>query len=72
MAILQKTRISAPKSDAGAGAAKAPANLASIPPERIAIRAYEIWQASGCPDGKHEEHWYAAERELRARATRLS
>ncbi len=39
---------------------------------RIRQRAYEIWHAHGCADGKADEHWLAAEREvlssLRARA----
>jgi hypothetical protein len=72
MATPQKARFSAGNSDAGASAAKAQAKQASISPEKIAVRAYEIWQASGRPDGKHEEHWYTAERELRARTTRSS
>ena len=33
----------------------------------VAARAYEIWQRSGCPQGKDQEHWFQAERELRAR-----
>ncbi len=36
--------------------------------EKIAARAYEIWQESGRPEGKDLENWYRAERELRARA----
>jgi hypothetical protein len=31
---------------------------------RIRMRAYEIWNANGRADGKANEHWYAAEREL--------
>ncbi len=34
---------------------------------KIAERAYQIWQAAGCPHGQHEDHWYQAERELRTR-----
>ena len=33
--------------------------------EMIARRAYEIWQAQGCPQGRDAENWYQAERELR-------
>lgn len=29
-------------------------------------RAYELWEKSGRPDGKHQEFWEVAERELRA------
>ena len=32
--------------------------------ERIRERAYQIWFASGCPDGEADRHWLAAEREI--------
>ena len=32
--------------------------------EEIARRAYEIWQARGCPPGDGSEDWRAAEAEL--------
>lgn len=32
--------------------------------ERIRERAYQIWIASGCPDGESDRHWLAAEREI--------
>jgi hypothetical protein len=31
---------------------------------RIRERAYEIWNADGRADGKANEHWLAAEREV--------
>lgn len=31
---------------------------------RIRLRAYEIWQQMGYPDGKSTEHWLQAETEL--------
>jgi Protein of unknown function (DUF2934) len=31
---------------------------------RIKQRAYEIWNADGRADGKADEHWLAAEREV--------
>ena len=34
--------------------------------EQIAKRAYALWQAEGQPDGRHEEHWYYAAREIAA------
>ena len=34
--------------------------------EQIAARAYALWQAEGQPDGRHEEHWYRAAREIAA------
>jgi hypothetical protein len=33
----------------------------------VAKRAYELWVASGRPQGKDQEHWFQAERELKAR-----
>jgi hypothetical protein len=30
----------------------------------IRIRAYERWEARGCPDGSDQEDWLAAEQEL--------
>ena len=32
--------------------------------EKIAARAYEIWEKEGRPDNKAEEHWLRAEREI--------
>jgi hypothetical protein len=34
----------------------------------IAARAYELWQARGCPHGSPEDDWYRAAEELRSRA----
>jgi hypothetical protein len=34
------------------------------PTEKIARRAYELWEAEGRPDGRHHEHWLQAEQEL--------
>lgn len=34
--------------------------------EAIAQRAYEIYEASGRPEGREAEHWAQAEREVRA------
>ncbi len=31
---------------------------------RIRERAYEIWAASGYSDGRADQHWLAAEREI--------
>ena len=30
-----------------------------------ATRAYFIWLAEGCPEGRDQEHWFAAEESLR-------
>jgi hypothetical protein len=40
--------------------------MASEKQDRIAQIAYAIWQAEGQPDGRHEEHWHRAEREVEA------
>lgn len=32
--------------------------------ERIRKRAHEIWEQEGRPDGKEQDHWERAEREL--------
>jgi hypothetical protein len=32
--------------------------------EDIARRAYELWEARGCPHGCADEDWYRAEQEL--------
>jgi Protein of unknown function (DUF2934) len=34
--------------------------------EGIARRAYAFWLAEGQPDGRQEEHWQRAEREIEA------
>jgi hypothetical protein len=33
---------------------------------RIRLRAYEIWEAVGRPNGHSDRHWLAAEREVLA------
>lgn len=32
--------------------------------ERIAQRAYRIWEEAGCPEGQDREHWFLAEAEI--------
>jgi hypothetical protein len=34
--------------------------------QRIRVRAYEIWNAVGRPDGDSDQHWLTAEREVLA------
>src|SRR5713101_2874523 len=38
----------------------------AIPPERIAIRAYEKWCKRGRPPGTDRQDWVEADKELRA------
>ena len=37
--------------------------------EEIAKRAYEIWEARGCPEGDGSDNWEAAKAELTAART---
>jgi hypothetical protein len=37
---------------------------ASADRDRIAIRAYELYLARGCSDGRDMDDWFAAEREV--------
>jgi len=34
--------------------------------DAVRLRAYEIWERAGSPDGSHEEHWEQARTELEA------
>jgi hypothetical protein len=36
--------------------------------EEISKRAWEIWQAEGCPQGRETENWLRAEAEILSRA----
>lgn len=36
--------------------------------EAIARRAHELWEKEGRPEGKEQEHWYLAEKELMNRS----
>ena len=33
-------------------------------PEQIRQRAYDLWEAAGCPEDREQEFWHEAEREL--------
>jgi hypothetical protein len=37
--------------------------------ERVERRAYALWKAEGQPEGRHEEHWHRAMREIEAEET---
>jgi len=41
-----------------------PKDIASPAYDEIAVRAYEIWIANGCPDGQEVQHWHEAEAQL--------
>jgi hypothetical protein len=37
--------------------------------DKIAQRAYELWEKSGRPQGKETEHWFQAEAEINRNQT---
>jgi len=41
-----------------------------ISEDAILKRAYEIWEKSGKPNGREDEFWHLAERELREEEVR--
>jgi hypothetical protein len=38
--------------------------MKAVQHDMIRLRAYEIWERSGCPEGSDKEHWEQAEKEL--------
>lgn len=72
IATALKSRTYKPHTDHQADDAKPfspPAPTPGAPPpthETIAVRAYEIWQRHGCPEGTAFHDWLAAEAELRS------
>ncbi|MDF0495785.1 DUF2934 domain-containing protein [Bradyrhizobium yuanmingense] len=38
--------------------------MAKIDEERIRVRAHQLWELAGKPEGRHDEFWREAEREL--------
>jgi hypothetical protein len=45
------------------GSSETGASMTEIP--TIALRAYELWDAAGRPDGRADEFWFEAEEEFR-------
>lgn len=66
MATVQRTKAPATTAKTNGGSTTT-ATASTLTPGNIAQRAYEIWKESGCPNGKDQEHWFRAERELRAK-----
>ena len=42
------------------------------PNRDIALRAYELWEQRGCPEGSAEKDWANAEREIDLQETELA
>ena len=40
--------------------------------QRIRERAHDIWQREGRPEGRHDQHWEQARREIEAEDTNTS
>lgn len=45
------------------------AKATSFSDYEVRVRAYRIWERSGCPEGRAEEHWREALAELEAERT---
>jgi len=43
-----------------------------IPHDQIALRAQQLWEAEGRPEGKADDHWQQAENELRMHLAELA
>ncbi len=55
----------APPRRAGTKPRQATGNV-TISHEQIARRAHEIWVKQGCRHGQDQQHWFEAERQLKA------
>jgi len=40
--------------------------------EKIRVRAHELWELAGKPNGRHDEFWHEAEREIKLELEDLS
>ncbi len=65
MAAARKPQAATPKTDTRSPTPHAQATQ-PLPSEKVAERAYRIWQASGRPNGRDLDHWFQAELELRS------
>jgi hypothetical protein len=62
MAKPQRKTVANTAVPAGAGEGEA---IAVTNTESVAVLAYELWKARGCPEGSPDEDWFRAEEELR-------
>jgi hypothetical protein len=58
---MAKAKTSAKKTTA----IKTKAKKTPASPDAVAVRAYEIWEGEGRPEGRAEANWVQAEQELR-------
>ncbi len=74
MATAQRNQPQATSKSNGGGRTTPSMPTTTSAPARdsIAARAYEIWLESGRPNGKDQEHWFQAEREIRSGTVRKS
>jgi hypothetical protein len=59
-----------PAGIAVSGEPAATATLTAPTREQIAIRARKIWELRGCPQGRDEQIWLEAEKQLKEEAER--
>jgi hypothetical protein len=71
MATTRKPQAATPRTDKRSPTPHAQATQ-PLPSEKVAERAYQIWQASGRPNGHDQDHWFQAELELRSGAASRS
>ena len=38
--------------------------MAELDQEKIRVLAYQLWERDGCPEGKDDDYWHAAEKLL--------
>lgn len=60
------TDIGQPQAGSPRNRPNGPARRGTPAPERIARRAYQIWQSHGCPRGTEAQDWLQAEAELKS------
>jgi hypothetical protein len=61
---ITQRRLAALRDELAASLRRFPRRRASIPESRIRARAHELWEQHGRPQGRDEEFWLRAEREL--------
>ena len=59
-------RIVRPKTSKNASASPAAGAVSAqaLSDDTVAMRAYQLWLAEGCPDGRALAHWVQAQHEL--------